>query len=138
MQVRISFEELTEFISKHYNKIIKFSCVSKHTVNISTTVEALLLTKTIGINLSIVEVVDNNIKLSYDSGWGTDLLIKGCLGFISKNMPAYNKFIQEGNENTLIVHLKEIKQLKDLSAKIRVNSISFGNDVIMLDFVPLV
>ena len=81
--------------------------------------QSIVFFKTIGINVSLLDIVDNDIQIWYNGGWGTDIIIKGIMKYLSMNMPTYNQLIEETNGNTLIVHLSKVEQLKSvLSSKL--------------------
>ena len=53
--------------------------------------------------------------------------------------PALNnsKVVEKCDDGHIMVHLGEVRQLKGVLEKVEINSISFGTDVIMVDFNPL-
>ena len=83
------------------------------------------------------KVDDSTVYIHYSTGiLGGDSVINVLLSFL----PAVkdSKVVDRYDDGHIAVHLMEINQLRDMLEKIKINSISFGNDVIIIDFIPLV
>lgn len=128
MRISVPFVELTRYIAEHYGKEVMFNYVNEREMCVSTSVKALFFFKTIGINVSLLDVVDNDIQIWYNGGWGTDIIIKGIMKYLSMNMPTYNQLIEEANGNTLIVHLSKVEQLKSVLENFSLENICFDED----------
>ena len=134
MRICVPFIDLTSFIAEHYGKEVIFSYVSDHEICVSTSVNALFLTKTIGINVLLLDVIDNDVKIGYKGGWGTDIIIKGIMKYLSVNMPTYNQMIdEESSGNILTVHLSRVEQLEKVFDYFRLDNIIFEKDSAVID-----
>lgn len=133
MRISVPFNELTSFISAHYGKEVIFCYVNDHEISISTTVNALFLSKTIGVSVSLLDVIDNDVKMSYTGGLGTDILIKGILKSLSSSMSACNQIVEASSGNTLTIYLNKIEQLKKVFDYFRLEHIFFEKDCAVID-----
>lgn len=132
MRINVPFVELTKYIAEHYGKEVMFNYVNEREICANTSVKALFVSKAIGINVSLLDVVDNDIQIGYNGGWGTDIIIKGIMKYLSMNMSTYNQMIEESNGNTLIVHLSKIEQLKNVLEKFSLDNICFDEDGVVV------
>ena len=132
MRISVPFVELTSYIAEHYGKEVMFNYVNSTEICVSIPVNALFISKTIGINISLLDVIDNDVKIGYNGGWGTDIIIKEIMKYHSMNMPTYNHMIEESNGNTLIVHLSKVEQLKNVLKNFSLDKICFGEDDVVV------
>ncbi len=85
--------------------------------------KVLFATKTVSINLSVIQVVGSDITLSYQAGFGIELLVKGALVWFKEQMTGV---VEESGNNQLVVHLAEIQQLKKTFSVIYVQDVNFS------------
>lgn len=134
MCICVPFVEFSNYIAEHYGKEVMFSYVSDHEMCASTSINALFISKTIGINVSLLDVVGNDVIIEYKGGWGTDILIKGIMKYISVNMPTYKQMIdEESSGNILTVHLSIVEQLEKVFDYFRLDNIIFEKDSAVID-----
>ena len=133
MQIRIPYTDISKYVSKHYVQDVSLRYVSANKMNVSTTINAVFLSKTVGINLSVKEVRPHDITLSYDGGWGTDLAVKGVLKFIALRMPAYSQVVEERGGNLIDVHLDGTSKIRQALGYFELNSICFDEEHVIID-----
>jgi len=74
------------------------------------------------INISVDQVAGNDILLSYQAGFGIEWIIKGALMWFKESI---KDFVQELEENKLLIHLDKIDQIGDMLDKIEILDVTF-------------
>ena len=118
MKLQIPYKELEAFLMKKYNQEIKLGFVDEKTISITKRV----VIKDATINMSVDQVVRNDISLSYQAGLGIEWIIKGALMWFKE---AISGFVEEQKENKLLIHLHKIDQISGMLDKIEILDISF-------------
>ena len=118
MKLQIPYKELEAFLMKKYNQEIKLGFVDEKTISITKRV----VIKDATINISVDQVVRNDISLSYQAGFGIEWIIKGALMWFKE---AISGFVEEQKENKLLIHLHKIDQISGMLDKIEILDISF-------------
>lgn len=141
MILNISIDEAVDIIKARTHKPISMRIVNSNTINVGYEVSVKIplignRSKTISVDLIIDNVTDSDIYIHYSTGIiGGDSLINALLSYF----PAINnsKVVEACEDGHIMIHLNELDQLKGMLEKIEINSISFGDDDIMVDFNPL-
>ena len=74
------------------------------------------------INISVDQVAGNDILLSYQAGFGIEWIIKGALMWFKESI---KDFVEELEENKLLIHLDKIDQISGMLDKIEILDITF-------------
>lgn len=114
MQVKIEFYELQSLVRQKTGREIVLSAVDGRTVRVEAKVKVPLLgemEKNIGVNVSVEQIEGNDIRLKYDGGIGTDMLVGALLTFLASD-PEAAKMMEKAPGNGIVVHLDEIKEVR--------------------------
>ena len=142
MRLNVALNEAIDLIKVRVHQPVSLQIVSDDTIKVGYEVSVKIplignKSKTINIDFTIDKVDDSTVYIHYSTGiLGGDSVINVLLSFL----PAVkdSKVVDRYDDGNIVVHLKKINQLRDMLEKIKINSISFGNDVIIIDFIPLV
>ena len=123
MNIQIPYREIEDYVERKYRQSVRLTNVNNNTVCVSRDMKVLFATKTVSINLSVIQVVGSDITLSYQAGFGIELLVKGALVWFKEQMTGV---VEESGNNQLVVHLAEIQQLKKTFSVIYVQDVNFS------------
>ena len=118
MTLQIPYKELEAFVLKKYNQEVKLGFVDEKTMNVTKKV----VIKDATINISVDQVAENDISLSYQAGFGIEWIIKGALMWFKETI---KDFVEEQEENKLLIHLDKIDQIGGMLDKIEISDITF-------------
>lgn len=123
MNIQIPFCEIEDYVERKYRQSVRLTNVNNNTFCVSRDMKVLFATKTVSINLSVIQVVGSDITLSYQAGFGIELLVKGALAWFKERLTGV---VEESDNNQLVVHLAEIQQLKKTFSVIYVQDVNFS------------
>ena len=123
MNIQIPYREIEDYVERKYRQSVRLTNVNNNTFCVSRDMKVLFATKTVSINLSVIQVVGSDITLSYQAGFGIELLVKGALVWFKEQMTGV---VEESGNNQLVVHLAEIQQLKKTCSVIYVQDVNFS------------
>jgi hypothetical protein len=118
MNLQIPYKELEAFLMKKYNQEVKLGFVDEKTISVTKKV----VIKDATINISVEQVAGNDISLSYQAGFGIEWIIKGALMWFKESI---KDFVEELDENKLLIHLDKIDQISGMLDKIEILDITF-------------
>ena len=87
--------------------------------------------KNIGMNVSVEQIEGNDIRLKYDGGLGTDMIIGGLLSFLSST-PAM-KMMEKSPGNGIVVHLNEIEEAQKVLEMVELTDITFNDNAVDIE-----
>ena len=103
---------------KKYNQEVKLGFVDEKTLSVIKKV----VIKDATINISVDQVAENDISLSYQAGFGIEWTIKGALMWFKESI---KDFVEELEGNKLLIHLDKIDQISGMLDKIEILDITF-------------
>ena len=118
MRLQIPYKELEAFLLKKYNQQVKLGFVDEKTISVTKKV----VIKDATINISVDQVAGNDISLSYQAGFGIEWIIKGALMWFKESV---KDFVEELEDNKLLIHLDKIDQIDGMLDKIEILDITF-------------
>lgn len=118
MKLQIPYKELEAFLMKKYDQQVKLEFVDEKTISVTKKV----VIKDATINISVDQVVGNDISLSYLAGFGIEWIIKGALMWFKESI---KDFVEELEDNKLLIHLDKIDQIGDMLDKVEIIDITF-------------
>ena len=136
MQVKIEFYELQSLVRQKTGREIVLSAVDGQTVKVEAKVEVKVpllgkIEKNIGMNVSVEQIEGNDIRLKYDGGLGTDMIIGGLLSFLSST-PAM-KMMEKSPGNGIVVHLNEIEEAQKVLEMVELTDITFNDNAVDIE-----
>ena len=120
MKLQIPYNELETFVLKKYDQQVKLGFANENTISITKKV----VIKDATVNLSIEKITGNDIILSYQAGFGIEWIIKGALMWFKESISG---FVDELEDNKLLLHLDRIEQLNTILEKIEIKAINFDD-----------
>ena len=120
MKLQIPYNELETFVLKKYDQQVKLGFANENTISITKKV----VIKDATVNVSIDKIAGNDIILSYQAGFGIEWIIKGALMWFKESISG---FVDELEDNKLLLHLDRIEQLNTILEKIEIKAINFDD-----------
>ena len=118
MNLQIPYKELEAFLMKKYDQQVKLGLANENTISITKKV----VIKDATVNVSIDNIAGNDIILSYQAGFGIEWIIKGVLIWFKDTISG---FVDELEDNKLLLHLDRIEQLNTILEKIEIKAVNF-------------
>ena len=118
MKLQIPYKELEAFLMKKYNQEVKLGYVDEKTISVTKKV----VIKDATVNVSVDKIAGNDILLSYQAGFGIEWIIKGALMWFKESI---KDFVEEQEDNKLLIHLDKIDQIGGMLDKIEILDITF-------------
>ena len=118
MKLQIPYKELEAFVMKKYNQEVKLGFVDEETISVTKKV----VIKDATVIISVDQVAGNDISLSYQAGFGIEWIIKGALMWFKESI---KDFVEELEDNKLLIHLDKIDQISGMLDKIEISDITF-------------
>jgi predicted RNA-binding Zn-ribbon protein involved in translation (DUF1610 family) len=120
MKLQIPYNELEAFLLKKYDQQVKLGFTNENTISITKKV----VIKDATVNVSIEKIAGNDIILSYQAGFGIEWIIKGALMWFKESISG---FVDELEDNKLLLHLDRIEQLNTILEKIEIKAVHFDD-----------
>lgn len=137
MQVKIEFYELQSLVRQKTGREIVLSAVDGQTVKVEAKVEVKVpllgkIEKNIGMNVSVEQIEGNDVRLKYDGGIGTDMLVGALLTFLASD-PEAAKMMEKTPGNGIVVHLDEIKEARKVLDMVELTNIVFQEKSVIVE-----
>lgn len=132
MQFRLTYSEISDLIEKKAGRSIPVVYGGPHTVRIAYDVNVLFKTASVGLDLTVDEVRDGNIILSYAGGPGIDFMVRTALGH-AKSQPG-GDMIELLTDNRIM--LSRNAQAGSLFEHVNLQDIRFDEQYAIVEFQP--
>ena len=137
MQVKIEYNELQSLVRARTGREIVLSAVDGQTVKVEAKVEVKVpllgkIEKNIGMNVSVEQIEGNDVRLKYDGGIGTDMLVDALLTFLASD-PEAAKMMEKTPGNGIVVHLDEIKEARKVLDMVELTNIVFQEKSVIVE-----
>ena len=137
MQVKIEFSELQSLVRARTGREIVLSAVDGRTVKVEGKVEVKVpllgkIEKNIGMNVSVEQIEGNDVRLIYDGGMGTDMLVGALLTFLASD-PEAAKMMEKTPGNGIVVHLDEIKEARKVLEVVELTDIVVQDNAVDIE-----
>ncbi len=138
MTLHLPVSEATSLIKENSGQDISLRVVNENTINVGYPIQVNVpilgrVSKSVNLDLIVDKVADKDIFLHYATGvFGGDTL----LDMLLKAIPILNKTpaLERQENGGLVVHLNEIKWVKESLKKIVIKTMRFANDTIAIGF----
>ena len=137
MQVKIEYNELQSLVRARTGREIVLSAVDGQTVKVEAKVEVKVpllgkIEKNIGMNVSVEQIEGNDVRLKYDGGMGTDMLVGALLTFLASD-PEAAKMMEKTPGNGIVVHLDEIKEARKVLEVVELTDIVVQDNAVDIE-----
>ena len=137
MNVTVLFSELQSLVRQKTGREIVLSAVDGQTVKVEAKVEVKVpllgkIEKNIGMNVSVEQIEGNDVRLKYDGGMGTDMLVGALLTFLASD-PEAAKMMEKTPGNGIVVHLDEIKEARKVLDMVELTNIVFQEKGVIVE-----
>lgn len=136
MKILIDFSEIQSLVKSKTGRELMLSAMNERTVKAETKVSMKVpligeIEKTIGLNVSVEQIEDNDVHIKYDGGMGTDMIIGGLLTFLSSS--SARNMVEKTQGNGIVVHLNEIEEARKVLDMVELTDISFQNESAVIE-----
>lgn len=125
MKISISFAELGDYIKRHYDKQMTFSQVSDKELCVSYLQNLFFKTIQVPVSLKVEDVKADSVSITYNGGFGIDMIIAGTLSFLKAKVPELANAIISEEGHCIRIELSKLPQTAKLVETIALNEISF-------------
>lgn len=134
MELRLTFQEISDLIEKKAGRALPLSYGGLHTVHVSYDVNVLFKTASVGIDLTVDQIVGSDIYLSYNGGAGIDFMLRQAIT-MAKTRPG-GEFIEPLSDNRILLNLSKNQQTSTLFDHIDLRDIRFDERYAIVEFMP--
>lgn len=136
MKIQIDFSEIQSLVKSKTGRELVLSAMNERTVKAESKVSMKVpllgeIEKTIGLNVSVERIEDNDVHLKYDGGMGTDMIVGGLLTFLSSS--SARNMVEKTQGNGIVVHLNEIEEARKVLDMVELTDISFQNESVVIE-----
>lgn len=128
MKAIISYKEISEYIAKQYGREVSLSKVADNEVNASVSQKVFIKTVRIGLNLKVEEVGPESVVLSYNGGFGIDLMVSGLMTFLKSKLPELSRIVTSEEDHRIRVNLANIDKARPVLERVTPQAIAFSED----------
>ena len=134
MELRLTFAEISEMIEKKAGRPLPVMYGGPHTVRVSYDVNVLFNSASVGIDLTVDQIVDSDIDLSFNGGAGIDFMVRQAVN-MAKSRPG-GEFIEPLDGNRILLALSRTQQAGSLLEHVTLRDIRFDVQYAIIEFVP--
>lgn len=134
MELRLTFAEISELIEKKAGRPLPVMYGGPHTVRVSYDVNVLFKSASVGIDLTVYQIVDSDIYLSFSGGAGIDFMVRQAVN-MAKSRPG-GEFIEPLDGNRILLALSRMQQAGSLLEHVTLRDIRFDEQYAIIEFVP--
>lgn len=135
MEIRLTYQEISELIEKKAGRALPvFYGGDPHMVRVSYDVNVLFKSASVGLDLTVEEVSDGNITISYNGGMGIDFMVRQAIN-MAKSRPG-GELIEALDGNRILLALSKNQQAGSLLDHVTLRDIRFDEQYAIIDFVP--
>lgn len=121
MKLQIAYKELENFVQEKFKQQIGLAYANAHTISVTKKMWMMDFI----VNVSVDQIAGNDIMLRYQANMGLEMIIKGALMWSKEKIAG---FVEEQEDNKLLIHLDKIEQLKKALERIEIQSIGFDEE----------
>ena len=134
MELRLTYTEISDLIEKKAGRALPIMYGGPHTVRISYDVNVLFKSASVGLDITVDEIVGSDIYLSYSGGAGIDFIVKQAIN-MAKSRPG-GDMIEPLSGSRLLIALSRTQQAGALLEHIVLEDISFDEQYAIVKFSP--
>ena len=134
MQLRLTYQEISDMIKQRSGQSLPMSYGGPHTVHVSYGVNVLFHTTEVGLDLTVDSIEGSNIFISYSGGAGIEFMVRQALG-VARNRPG-GDMIEPLAGNRLMLSLGKNAQAGSLLDHVNLEDICFDEQYVIIEFTP--
>ena len=134
MELRLTLTEISDLIEKKSGRPLPVMYGGPHTVRVSYDVNVLFKSASVGIDLTVDQIVDSDIYLSFNGGAGIDFMVRQAVN-MAKSRPG-GEFIEPLDGNRILLALSRTQQAGSLLEHVTLRDIRFDEQYAIIEFVP--
>ena len=134
MELRLTFAEISEMIEKKAGRPLPVMYGGPHTARVSYDVNVLFKSASVGIDLTVDQIVDSDIYLSFNGGTGIDFMERQAVN-MAKSRPG-GEFIELLDGNCIKLSLSRMQQAGSLLEQLVLRDIRFDEQYAIIEFTP--
>lgn len=133
MNISISFAELSDYIKKHYDKQLTFSKVTDKEVRASYTQNLFFRSVQVPLDLKLEDVKADSIAITYNGGFGIDMIITGTLSFLKAKVPELANALVSEEGHRIRIELSKLEQTSALVEAVAFKEISVSENGLIVE-----
>lgn len=135
MTLYIPYTELQDILKAKTGKDVLLRTINEKTVSFDYDLNMKLpvirtVSKTVWLNVTVNKLVDEELHLTYEAGRGGDVFIKA----LQKVIPSakYSSYVDFLDNKKIIVHLYRVEEFHKALQQLKVDSLIFKEDKVVL------
>lgn len=133
MKITISFAEISDFISEHYDKQLSFERVSDKEVQAAYTQKILFRSVQVPLNLTFDEVKSDSVTVAYSARLGIDMIISGALSFLKAKVPELSGCLIAEDGHRIRIELAQLAQTRKLVEAVSLRDIRVDDNALVVE-----
>lgn len=133
MKISISFAELSDYIKKHYDKQLTFSKVTDNEVRASYTQNLFFRSVQVPLDLKIEDVRADTVAITYNGGFGIDMIIAGILSFLKAKVPELANALVSEEGHRIRIELSKLPQTATIVEALAFKEINVGENGLIVE-----
>lgn len=133
MTVKITFEELSQYIAANFQKTFAFTQRSEKEIRVTFSQKVLFTTAKVNLDLAFDEARDADVAVTYNGGIGVDMIIAGALAYLENKVPEFSQAIANEGNHRVRIHLDKMKKTKQLVDAVALQSIAVEADGLVVN-----
>jgi len=136
MELRLTYQEISNLIEKKAGRALPLAYGGPHTVRLSYDVNVLFKTASVGVDLTVERIVGSDIYLAYSGGPGIDFMVRQAIT-MAKSRPG-GELIEPLDGNRLLLCLSKNTQAGTIFDHVNLEDIRFDEQYAIIQFSPKV
>ncbi|MBD5283888.1 MAG: hypothetical protein HDR95_06935 [Bacteroides sp.] len=124
MQLQITFQEISRYLSSQFSKNIQFSYISASEFKIIYRQKVLIAEVPISLDVKIEEVNENRITFSFSGKMGIDTIMRGFLGYCKSKFPKIFQAFTLNEGRSLTIDFTRLKETRNFIETVNLHSVT--------------
>lgn len=133
MRISATYSEIENYIAGRTHKHISFSKVSEKEVCVAMSQNIVFKTIHVSVNIRIDSISNDELHLTYDGGFGLDLIISGLMSLVKNKLPEASRYFETSDGHHVKIMLSKIDKLNSALDKVSLADLNFTDDAIVLE-----
>lgn len=134
MELRLTYQEISNLIEKKAGRALPIAYGGPHTVRVSYDVNVMFKSASVGIDLTVERIEGSDIYIAYNGGMGIDFMVRQAIN-MAKNRPG-GELIEPLDGNRLLLCLSKNTQAGSIFDHVILEDIRFDEQYAIIQFSP--